>query len=185
MVKHRLIILFALCFLCSCYPSKRLPGGTKVLSKKYKNIDKFDPSIYLQIDSNYFYKLVDSYESGKNYKEVVGSRSGSSHLKLQFYQHGYIRIISDFVKTSPDPEFSGMRGVIYRYKQDIRIDTQSADQDGALQRATFKVIVEEDRIYLVQRLFGMSWGWSSNPLCFVYEKAEKVPEDWKQYKPDW
>jgi len=128
---------------------------------------------------------VESYTAGKSYKDVVGSFNTSAHLKLQFYEGGYVRILSTFVKKSPDPEVSGMRGVIYKKKQDIRIDTQSADQDGTLQKQTLDVIVEGDRIYLVERLFGMSWGWSSNPLCFVYEKAEKVPEDWKQYKPDW
>ncbi|WP_133638754.1 hypothetical protein [Sphingobacterium paludis] len=182
---YRLITLFVCIFLCSCYATKRLPDGTKVLSKKYKNIDKFDPFIYSQIDPNYFYKQVEVYKTGKSYKDVMGYWRGPSSRRLQFYDGGYIRILVDNQKESPDPDLSGKRGIIYMKNQDIRIDRDTADQDGTLQKQTLKVIVKGDKIYLVERLFGMSWGWSSNPMCYVFQKAEKVPEEWKQYKPDW
>ncbi|WP_208292247.1 hypothetical protein [Sphingobacterium paludis] len=154
--------------------------------KKYRNIDKFDPSIYEEIDTNYFYQKVGTCYADRKVRNIKDFKKKESRLRIKFYPGGYLRFLAfSGMPEGPDPEDSGERGVIYKKGDKIKIDTQSATDVGSLYKQTFEVIVDGDKIYLVERLFGMSWGWSSNPLCFVYEKAEKVPEDWKKYKPDW
>lgn len=186
MVKELIMAFLCIGIVSSCAPTRRLRDGQKILKRQYRNIDKFDPSIYELIDTNYFYQKVGTCYADRKVRNIKDFKRKESRLRIKFYPGGYLRFLAFSGKPEgPDPEDSGERGVVYKKGEEIKIDTQFAGQGGTLQRATFKVIVEGDKIYLVQKLFGMSWGWSSNPTCDVYQKAEKVPEDWKKYKPDW
>jgi hypothetical protein len=190
MVKYGFYILGAL-ILFSCVPTRRLEGvdgnrGNKVPYKGYKFAkgSKFDASIYEVIDPNYFYELIDVYEMNRKFK-IVEDRGKDmiSARVLQFYDNGCVRKFAKY-KESPDPEKIGLRGVIYKQGNKTKIDFfQGVSQFGDMGIVTYRVWVEGDKLFLLERSLH---NIILNEIpCYVYEKKEKVPEEWKQYKADW
>jgi len=51
---------------------------------------------------------------------------------------------------------------------------------GGIYIATLSVKIEGDKIYILH-----DHTFNDVMECEVYEKWEKIPEDWKKYKPDW
>ncbi|MDQ1805748.1 hypothetical protein RAH57_17285 [Chryseobacterium sp. CKR4-1] len=182
MVRNIIILFCSTIFIYSCAQTRRLENGTKVLVKKFKNIDKFNESILENISTDYFYKKIDYYMADKNFSKIrdVGSDIDRS---LQFYPNGRVRLFGAR-KNDPNPEISGRRGVIYLKNGNLRIDTQGASQDGDIFKITFKVRVEGDKIYLLEVSNALLFE-PSEYTCFVYQKSEKIPENWKNYKADW
>lgn len=179
-IKNIILLMFSFGFLFSCAQTKRLDNGTKVLTKKFKNIDKFDKSIFEKIDTDYFYQKVDYYMANENFQKIrdIGK---DVDRKIQFYENGRVRFFS-LGMEDPNPENSGRRGIIYLKKNSLKIDTQFADQDGHISKGTYSIKVDGDKIYLLDNNFIFS---RTEYLCYVYQKSEKIPEDWKQYKADW
>lgn len=175
-----IILLLSSAFIHSCAQTKRLENGTRVLTKKFKNVDKFNKSILNDISVDYFYKKIDYYMADKNFNKIrdVGSDVNRS---LQFYPNGRVRFFSLDIEN-PNPEFAGRRGIIYMKNNSIKIDTQFSDQDGHISKGTYSVKIVGDNIYLLDNNFLFS---QSEYICFVYQKSEKIPEDWKKYKVDW
>ncbi|WP_131555329.1 hypothetical protein [Sphingobacterium deserti] len=155
--------------------------------KKYRNIDKFDPSIYEQIDTNYLYQEIGTCYADRKVGNIRDFKKEERNVRIQFYPRGYLRLIAFSEKPEgPDPEVTGARGVIYKKGGKTKIDRQIADQDGTLQRGIFLVRVDGDRIYVMYAPVVTNYLFFDNSFeCDVYQKAEKVPEDWKKYKPDW
>lgn len=179
----RQIIIFVCCvvFMKSCAQSRRLEDGRKVLVRKYKNIDRFDQSIFKDIDVNHFYKKIDYYMADKNYNKIRDIGNDVDRM-IQFYENGRVRFLS-FTMNEADPEKTGMRGIIYiNKKNNLKIDTQFANQDGHISKGTYSVKVEGDKLYLLDDNLLLP---QSEYICFVYQKAEQVPESWRQYKADW
>src|SRR5690606_24381177 len=180
MVKNIIILLSSILFIHSCAQTRRLENGTKVLTKKYKNIDNFSELVFENIDIGYFYKQIDYYISDKNFNKIRDY--GSNALRrIQFYNNGRIRIIGE---QDTNPENAGMRGIIYLKNDQIRIDTQGASQDGDIFRITYKIKIEGDKIYLLEIPYTLLFN-PSEYNCYIYQKSEKIPEDWKKYKADW
>ncbi|QQV01951.1 MULTISPECIES: hypothetical protein [Chryseobacterium] len=181
MVRNILILLCSTIFINSYAQTRRLENGTKVLTKQFKNIDKFNKSILKEIDTNHFYKKIDYYMADKNFNKVrdIGS---DVDRKIQFYENGRVRFFS-LGEEDPNPENAGRRGIIYLKNGDLKIDSQGASQDGDIFRITLKVIVEGDKIYLLENNFSLFP--PSEYSCYVYQKSEKIPENWKQYNADW
>lgn len=180
MVRNIIILFCCTIFISSCAQTKRLRNGTKVLTKKYKNIDKFNELAYKNIDVDYFYKQIDYYMCDKNFNKIRDYGS-SAIRKIQFYNNGRIRILGI---EDPNPENVGMRGIIYLKDNHIKIDTQGASQAGDIFRVTFKVKIEGNYIYLLEIPNTLIFQ-PSEYNCYIYMKSEKVPEDWKKYKADW
>jgi len=184
MVKHWLITGLCVLTIFSCIPTRKLDDdtgrGTKVPYQGYKfaNQNKFDSSIYQVIDPDYFYELVGIYWVDRNFKEI---RDGGPTMiqVLQFYPNGKVRRFGK-PDMSPDPEKKGLRGIIYKKGNIIKTDFFEGISDGGMKIRTYQVKVEENRLYLLNYVFLNPEIW-----CLVYEKKEKVPEEWKQYKPDW
>ncbi|MDY3391973.1 hypothetical protein PG608_12240 [Riemerella anatipestifer] len=148
MVRNIIILISVFSVVLSCSQTRRLQNGTKVLTKKYKNIDKFDKSIFEKIDTDYFYQKVDYYMANKNFQKVrdIGK---DVDRKIQFYDNGRVRFFS-LGMESPNPEDSGMRGIIYKKNNRLKIDYQSADQDGSMFISTYTIKVDNDLIYLLE-----------------------------------
>ncbi|NHW58692.1 hypothetical protein HA378_26365, partial [Escherichia coli] len=93
MVRNIIILISVFSVVLSCSQTRRLQNGTKVLTKKYKNIDKFDKSIFEKIDTDYFYQKVDYYMANKNFQKVrdIGK---DVDRKIQFYDNGRVRFFS-------------------------------------------------------------------------------------------
>ncbi|PWN68066.1 hypothetical protein [Chryseobacterium oncorhynchi] len=180
MVKNIIILVCSAIFFHSCAQSRKLENGRKVLTRKFKNIEHFDKSIFKDIDVDYFYKKVDFYMADKNFNKVrdIGN---DINRKIQFYENGRVRFIS-VEMNEPDPEKTGMRGVIYFKKNLLKIDTQFASQGGHISKGTYSVKVEGDKLYLLDDNLLIP---QSEYICFIYQKSEKIPENWKQYKADW
>lgn len=173
-----LIITFIL--VQSCSQTRRLQDGQKILVSKYRNIDKFDNTIFKLIDKDYFYVETDYYACDKNFKKKIRDFGSYTTRNMQFYDNGRIRI---FGHKKPDPEITGRRGIAYINKKEIFLDTQGASQDGDIFKMTYKIKVDGDKIFMREAsytLFG-----TSEKSCYVYQKSEKVPENLKQYKADW
>ncbi|MDR2122938.1 MAG: hypothetical protein LBP34_07415 [Flavobacteriaceae bacterium] len=190
MVKYGFYILGAL-ILFSCIPTRRLEGvnggkGNKVPYKGYKFTkgSKFAPSIYEVIDPNYFYELIGRYELDRKLKviEDIGKDIVSVRV-LQFYYNGRIRVFPK-IEENPNPEKVGYRGVIYKQGNKTKIDFfKGVSQDGDMGIVTYQVWVEGDKLLLLERSLH---NIILNEIpCYIYEKKDKVPEEWKQYKPDW
>lgn len=180
MIKNIFVVTCCAVYMLSCAQSRKLENGRKVLVKKFKNIDKFNKSVFKDIEIDYFYKKTDFYMSDKDYNKIrdIGK---DVNRKIQFYENGRVRFLS-IDMDEPDPEKAGMRGVIYSKDNALRIDTQFANQAGHLSQGTYSVKVEGDKLYLLDDHFLIP---QSEYICFVYQRSEKIPENWKQYKADW
>lgn len=180
MIKKIIVLASCAFFLFSCAQTRKLENGRKVLVKKFKNVDQFNTSIFKDIESDYFYKKIDFYMADKNYDKIrdIGK---DVDRKIQFYENGRVRFLS-IDKEEPDPEKAGMRGVMYIKNNALKIDTQFANQSGNISKGTYSVKVEGDKLYLLDDHFLVP---RSEYICFVYQKAEKIPENWKQYKAEW
>ncbi|MFZ4929933.1 hypothetical protein [Chryseobacterium sp. Mn2064] len=180
MIKKIIVLAFCTVFIHSCAQSRKLENGRKVLVKKFKNIDQFNESIFKDIEADYFYEKIDFYMADKDYNKIrdIGK---DIDRKIQFYKNGRVRFLSTDMKQ-PDPEKGGMRGVIYRRNNALKIDTQFANQAGHISKGTYSVKVEGNKLYLLDNHFLVP---RSEYICFVYQKSEKIPENWKHYKADW
>jgi hypothetical protein len=177
MVKYGFYILGVL-ILFSCIPTRRLEGvdgnrGNKVPYKGYKFAkgSKFDASIYEIIDPDYFYELVGLYEMNRKFKivEDIGKDIISARV-LQFYDNGCIRRFAKY-KESPDPEKIGLRGVIYKQGNKIKVDFfQGVSQSGEMGIVTHWVWVEGDKLFLLERSF--SSVLFNEMTCYVYKKKD-------------
>ncbi|WP_417430973.1 hypothetical protein [Halpernia sp.] len=118
----------------------------------------------------------------KNFNKIrdIGS---DVDRKIQFYENGRVRFFS-FGMVNPNPQISGKRGIVYLNNNIIKIDSQFADQNGNLFKGTYRLKVEGDKLYLLEEGNTLLFN-PSEYICYVYQKSEKIPEDWKQYKPDW
>lgn len=180
MVKKIISFACSLIFIQSCTQTKKLKDGTTVLNKKFTNIDKFEKSILEKISVDYFYQKIDYYMADKNFNKIRNIGNDVDR-KIQFYEGGYVRFFS-LGTESPNPEDSGRRGIIYEKSNSLKIDTQFSDETGYLSKGTYTVKAEGDKLYLMDNNFLFP---RSEYICFVYQKSEKIPEDWKIYKPDW
>ncbi|OWR14578.1 hypothetical protein [Chryseobacterium sp. VAUSW3] len=169
-------------FFTSCTPTSNLTNGTKVISKKFKNINKFDKTSLKNIDTNYFYEMVDSYMADINFSKIrdVGE---DVPRKIQFYKNGRVRFFSFGIEDA-NPLNAGTRGIIYKNNNSIRIDFTNADQDGTLFVGTYQVKIENDKIYLLE-LPGTFLFKPSEYICYEYKKSNKIPENWKEYSSEW
>ena len=68
---------------------------------------------------------------------------------------------------------------------DCNIDEFGMTSDRSLTIYTYKVKVEGDTIYLLEIMPNTLLFKPSEYICYVYKKSEKIPEEWKKYKPDW
>ncbi|MCL8538904.1 hypothetical protein M9991_18705 [Chryseobacterium gallinarum] len=180
MIKNSFLLLCCVIFVQACAQTRKLEDGRKVLTKKYKNSKRFDRSIYNDIHTDYFYQKIDYYMADKNYSKIrdIGK---DVDRRIQFYDNGRMRFLS-FTMDEPDPEKTGMRGVIYLKNGKLKIDTQEADQGGRVFKGTYSAKVEGDKLYILHDNFLIP---PSEYVCYVYQKSEKIPENWKQYKADW
>ncbi len=184
MVINRVIFFLGVLLLNGCIESKILYNGTKVpKGNVFRNIQYFRKDVYKNIDINYFYKKKHSYFSDKNCNNIGGEIPDVNRL-IQFYPTGHFRTLTyhkgqniEDDENNRDPNKSGMRGIIYIKNNKIKIDDQFAYQGGGLYIATLSVKIEGGVIYML-RDGGIT-------TCDVYEKAEKIPEEWKKYRADW
>ncbi|ASW75025.1 hypothetical protein IQ37_00160 [Chryseobacterium piperi] len=176
---RKIILSIILLLVYSCANTQTLGDGSKTLTKKYKNRGKFNSKIFELIDNNFFYKEIDSYLVDKDY--VKTRQIGSSNILnfLQFYDDGSIRFL---LYKEPNPEITGRRGIIYLKNNNLKIDTQFTNQGGAISKGTYSVKVDGNKLYLFD---DNSLVPRSEYICLVFEKSEKIPEDWKKYKTDW
>lgn len=156
-------------------------GIIKVPSKSYRfsNAEKFDNAIYSQIDINYLYEIVERFDSDNQFNQIK-KRSLISPSFLQFYKNGKVR---NFNYLNPDPNVTGYRGIVYKKNNIFFIDEASFSSDRSLKIYTYKLKIEGDKIYLLEMpktLFK-----PSEYTCLVYQKSQKIPEEWKKYKADW
>lgn len=160
--------------------SKKLNDGSTVVphNYKFKNIIYFEKSVYNDIDINYLYERKYSYRSDNNFNDIGGEISDVKRM-IQFYPDGHIRLFS-FNNVSPDPNQTGMRGIIYMRNNKIKIDEQFAYQGGGLYIGTVDVKIEDGKVYILYNHHR-----NSESKCDVYQKSEKIPEEWKKYKADW
>lgn len=178
-----LTILFSISlFLNSCAQTTKLTNGTKVLTKKFKNINKFDASTLKNIDINYFYEKVDFYMADKNFNKIreIGS---DTNRKIQFYKNGRVRFFSLGIEDA-NPQNAGRRGIIFKRDNSLLINSQTANQDGDLSVGTYKVKVLGEKIYLLD-IPSTLFFKPSEYICYEYVKTYKIPEDWKKYSTDW
>lgn len=176
---RKIIIAITLISLYSCAKTQTLKDGTKTLSKKFKNQEKFDNKIYDVIDDNFFYQEMDHYFVNKNYVKTRSIENSRTSYFLQFYPNGRIR----FIQTKePDPDITGRRGVIYLKGDMIKLDTQFSNQGGAVSKGTYSVRVIGDKLYLYD---DNSLGKLQEFICHVFVKSERIPEDWKKFRVSW
>ena len=178
---RKLVFLSGVLFLNSCISQIRLKDGTRVPDKNYvfKNSSKFDVEIFNKINNNYLYELKENYFVDRSNNKIRNFGTPTARY-LQFYNTGQVRDIYYF---EPNPSLTGKRGFVYMNKGKIQLDITQATQDGDIYINTFRVVIEEDKLYLVESSFSL-FGNNSRE-CYVYEKSEKIPEDWKQYKANW
>lgn len=183
MVARMIFYMLSLFFL-SCIPTERLPGGSKVPQRGYvfKNTKKINKSVYEVVDTLYFYKLTGTFFSDKSFNKTRNDEFNGSTQRLQFYQNGRIRMFSEKSKNA-NPNIIGRRGIIYADNKVIKIDITVADQNGSISIDTYTIKVFGDKLYLLENnTFFLN---NNETMCFVYEKSDKIPKDWKQYKADW
>ena len=184
---NRIIFFLGVLFLNSCIKSEILYNGTKVpKGNVFRNIQYFREDVYKNIDINYFYKKKYSSFSDDNYNNIDGEIPDVNRV-IQFYPTGHFRTLTspngqniEYDDVNRDPSRSGMRGIIYTKNNKIKIDDQFAFQGGGIYIATLSVKIEGDKIYILH-----DHTFNDVMECEVYEKWEKIPEDWKKYKPDW
>jgi hypothetical protein len=83
-----------------------------------------------------------------------------------------------------NPKNAGRRGIIYVKNLSLRIDSQSADQDGNLFVGSYKVKIQHDKIYLLE-LPNTILFKPSEYICYEYQKTYKIPASWKKFQADW
>jgi hypothetical protein len=179
----RFFSIIGLFFISSCIGQQTLKDGfTKVPSVSYKfsKRQKFNSEIFNKINLNYFYKLDYSYQADSNFKNK-GEKMLEKWIKiLQFYPNGQVREFAQKY-ADKDPDITGNRGIIYEKGKDIYIDMYGAVSDGGMKILTYKVKIEDDKIFVIEKNFLMG----VNGDCRVFMKSEKIPEEWKKYKADW
>ncbi|MFC0343432.1 MULTISPECIES: hypothetical protein [Epilithonimonas] len=163
-----LVVLFFI-FGCGQRYTKTGDGRLKAPRPdyKFKNADKFNASIYKQIDTNAYYEMIDVFWSNGKY-EKLGSHTYPPSA-LQFYNNGYLRRV-DITKINTDYNYSGHRGVIYLDKNgNLKIDLfQGISQDGSVGIVTYSVKIEGDKIYMLSPRHNFFNG--NDRVCYVYEK---------------
>lgn len=185
MVNKILINLCILTILSSCIPTERTVSGHKIPTKKFdfKNKNKFTIGIYDVINPNHLYRLTDMYFTDNNFVKMRGGIFDGLVQILQFYPNGAARMFPQNY-MNPDPNIIGDRGVIYKKNNWLKIDLTSSDQDGSLFIQSYKIKVEKDKLYLLEE--GNTFLFNpSEYICYVFEKSEKVPDDWKKFSADW
>ena len=176
---RKVLIYLVMLIICSCSNTKILADGTKVLSKTYENRKYFNSETDGLIDPNCFYKQIDYYIADSNYKKMRDIGRTQTDVNIQFYNNGCIRIL---LYKDGNPNNTGRRGVIYMKNNSLKIDTQFSDQNGNISKGTYSVNVQGDKLFLLDNNFLFT---RTEYFCKVFEKSEKIPEDWKQYKADW
>lgn len=173
MVKKVFSIAILFCiFGCSYRYTKTGDGMLKAPRPdfKFKNADKFDNSIYKQIDANAYYELVDVFWSNSKYEKLGNHTYPPS--ALQFYINGYLRRVR-LDKINTDYDYSGHRGVIYLDKnRNVKIDLfQGISQDGSVGIVTYSIKIEGEKIYMLAPRKSFING--NDRVCYVYKKREK------------
>ncbi|WHF51963.1 hypothetical protein QGN23_01500 [Chryseobacterium gotjawalense] len=155
-------------------------GFTKVpiSSYRFSNKYKFSSDTLKDIDINYFYELEYSYDSDPNFYKKGEKIAATWGKTLQFYPNGQVR---EFAKkfSNKNRNITGNRGILYQDKY-LFIDMYGAISDGAMRIITYKIKIENDKIFLLEKTF-----LGGDNLCRVFAKKNKIPEDWKQYEANW
>ncbi|PQL94404.1 hypothetical protein [Apibacter adventoris] len=68
--------------------------------------------------------------------------------------------------------------------KNIRIDFFAAISDGRMTLKTYKIKIEGNKLYMLDYSFTNSL-FINELQCHVFEKKEKVPEEYLKYTPDW
>lgn len=181
--KYLLYITIILVMFTSCEIIKskylengiaKVPYNNKVFKRKNRNLSS-------EIDANYIYEQVGSYNVESQLKKIQKTESLGLHY-IQFYENGAVRFL---YYLEPNPDISGIRGVFYIKNKRMYIDEFGMTSDRSLTIYTYKVKVEGDTIYLLEIMPNTLLFKPSEYICYVYKKSEKIPEEWKKYKPDW
>jgi hypothetical protein len=175
------IKLFDNPFLGFSIKDKELEDGSIVPAVyRYKNIKYFDESIYQEIDINHLYTRKYEYIADAKFNYLKDDYQEGISRTIQFYPDGHVRMFS-FDKTNPDPEKAGRRAVIYKKKDKIFIDETYGFEGSDITICTISTKIIDGKLYILHD----SDFLKSKYRCEVYEKGEKIPDSWKQYKPDW
>lgn len=184
----RFICLFLsplLFFSCSLAHRKLDNGkGNSVPKEGYAwtNQSKFDSEIYQQIDPDFLYELVDEYWCDNNFKKVKNIEYGTLwKKKLQFYPNGQVRRFASKMANA-NPEITGNRGVIYKERNEIKIDFFEGVSNNRLTVNTYLVQVKDNKIYMFET---SGLGFAKDRQCLVFEKNEVVNTEYKNYKAEW
>lgn len=179
---NRVLLMLGVVLLNSCTAQQTLKDGITTVPPNgyvFKNKKKFTKDILQNINENYLYRLKERYYADSNFnKKSTASLLGAYYL--QFYANGCVRGI-DYLQT--DTNISGYRGIVYLKNQQIYIDRAGLSSDRSLKIYTYVLKIEGNKIFLLEKpntLFK-----PSEYTCMVYERSEKIPEDWKAYKADW
>lgn len=177
-----LIISLTLFISCSVAHRKLDNGkGNSVPKPGYiwANESNFNQLIYKQIDSSYFYELVEEYWSDSQFKKVREANYETLwKKKLQFYSDGRVRRFASKLANA-NPEITGNRGIIYGTPNNVKIDFLEGVSNNKIVINTYKVKLEGDYIYMYLPSL------QNQKYCLVYKKSDFVNDDYKKFKANW
>lgn len=185
-----LVILSAMVLLsCSMEVYTLLDNATAVPKnlKVYENKVKFSPSMLNSIDTAVVYE---EFNVDKNLLErlIICNDCHRKYLSYKFYPNGCFNVFS-FWKDSLlsvgkfNPNYSGVRGIYYLEKNEIRYDYFSAiDQSYNIGKITGTLTISGDTLY-VKRDDRKGINATSYPVR-IYIK-QKLPPEYFVYKANW
>jgi len=182
MVRFKIFLLF---LLISCgLPNERLNEGkgNKIPKKGYifKKTDKINHTLFNElIDVNYFYELVELYESDEHFK-IINNRiwKPSNNTNLQFYSNSRVRLGCNH----PSPEVSGHRGIVYFINDELYSDMflgVSSGRNTSMHIKTFKIQLKDNKLYFLEK------GQLSGNICRVFKKTDLLPTEFLSYNANW
>jgi hypothetical protein len=180
-----IIVLLFICFSSCGIKTRYLrvdSGKVPVKGYVFKNRIYFNDTIFKSINFTHLYKLKDSYYCDSNMNKIENKKNQYSNwiLILQFYKNGNIRRFAEKF-SSPDPEKEGNRGIVYTKNKQIYIDICEAISNNVMVINTYRINIKGDVLILKSENPGARYA----PSCFVFEKSDKLPDDWNSYKADW
>lgn len=177
-----LIALLTIFFSCSVSHRKLNNGeGNSVPKEDYvwTNQSKFNSETYNQIDTDYFYELVEEYWSDNKFGKVRNAQYETLwKKKLQFYSNGRVRRFASKL-ADPNPEITGNRGIVYNEQNNLKIDFLEGVSNNRIVINSYKVKVEGEYIYMFKTSI------QNEKYCSVYKKSDFVNDEYRKYKADW